>query len=67
MNTDKNARYSQEHEWVRKEGDVYYCDACGLELEVKKTCTCKPGLDGCCTVPLSCCGKEMALKQDKDD
>ncbi|MCG8685582.1 MAG: hypothetical protein MI892_11955 [Desulfobacterales bacterium] len=45
-----------------KEGDVFYCDACGLELEVKKTCTCKPGADGCCTVPLSCCGKEMALK-----
>jgi hypothetical protein len=21
------------------EGDVYFCDACGLELEVKKTCT----------------------------
>ena len=24
MNLDKNARYSEEHEWVRKEGDVYY-------------------------------------------
>jgi glycine cleavage system H protein len=24
MNMDKNARYSEEHEWVRKEGDVYY-------------------------------------------
>ena len=45
-----------------KEGDLFYCEQCGLELEVKKTCTCKPGSDGCCTVPLSCCGKEMALK-----
>jgi hypothetical protein len=40
------------------EGDVYFCDACGLELEVKKNLY----LYGCCTVPLSCCGKEMGLK-----
>ncbi len=46
-----------------KEGDLFYCDTCGLELEVKKTCTCQPGADDCCTVPLSCCGKEMALKK----
>lgn len=45
-----------------KEGDRYYCDACGLELEVKKTCACKPGSDGACSVPLTCCGKEMSLK-----
>ena len=45
-----------------KEGDLYYCDTCGLELEVKKTCTCKAGLEDACSVPLSCCGKEMVLK-----
>jgi glycine cleavage system H protein len=24
MNIDPNARYSKEHEWVRKDGDVYF-------------------------------------------
>ncbi|MCA1794921.1 MAG: hypothetical protein LC660_13825, partial [Desulfobacteraceae bacterium] len=24
-----------------KEGDVFYCKVCGLELSVKKACTCK--------------------------
>jgi hypothetical protein len=38
-------------------GDIYYCEQCGLELRVQKPCTCKPG-EGC-SVPLSCCGKEM--------
>ena len=47
-----------------KEGDLYYCETCGLELEVKKNCTCKPNLEGCCTVPLSCCGNEMTKKDN---
>ncbi len=45
-----------------KEGNVFVCDACGLELEVAKTCACNSGAEGCCTVPLSCCGKEMRKK-----
>ena len=45
-----------------KEGDVFVCDACGLELKVAKTCTCSSDAEGCCTVPLSCCGKEMRKK-----
>lgn len=42
-----------------KKGDEFVCEAFGLELTVKAPCTCKPGADGCCTVPLQCCGKEM--------
>jgi hypothetical protein len=45
-----------------KEGDLYHCDTCGLELAVKKTCTCKPGSEDACSVPLMCCGKEMNKK-----
>jgi len=45
-----------------KEGDLFYCDACGLELEVKKTCTCTTGSEDACSVPLMCCGKEMIKK-----
>ncbi|THB64231.1 MAG: hypothetical protein D6E12_15255 [Desulfovibrio sp.] len=40
-------------------GDVLYCNSCGLTLKVEKSCTCAPGKEGSCTVPLSCCGKEM--------
>jgi hypothetical protein len=43
-----------------KEGDIFYCDVCGLELSVAKACTCTPGSDSnTCTVPLQCCGQEM--------
>lgn len=45
-----------------KQGDVYVCKSCGLELSVAKPCTCKPDAHGCCTVPLQCCGKEMVKK-----
>lgn len=43
-----------------KEGDVFVCNVCGLELKVQKTCKCTTGAEGACTVPLMCCGKEMA-------
>lgn len=46
-----------------KEGDLYVCETCGLELEVKKACTCNDGSeDQCCTVPLQCCNEEMVKK-----
>ena len=45
-----------------KEGDLYHCDACELELEVKKACTCSTGSEDACSVPLMCCGKEMKKK-----
>jgi hypothetical protein len=42
-----------------KEGDLYYCESCGLELRVTKTCSCGSGGADACSVPLQCCGKEM--------
>jgi hypothetical protein len=45
-----------------KEGDLFVCEVCGLELRVAKTCTCKPGEEEACSVPLSCCGKPMVKK-----
>jgi len=44
-----------------KPGDVYFCAKCGLELKVEKTCGCQPGKDEC-SVPLQCCGQDMAKK-----
>ena len=45
-----------------KENDVYVCEICKLELKVNKPCTCKTGSEDACSVPLSCCGKEMRKK-----
>ena len=45
-----------------KEGDLFYCNTCKLELEVKKPCTCNSGSEDACSVPLMCCGKEMTKK-----
>ena len=45
-----------------QEGDLFYCSACGLELEVKKACACSSGSGDACSVPLMCCGKEMSKK-----
>ncbi|MFT5727472.1 MAG: hypothetical protein ACI8PB_001607 [Desulforhopalus sp.] len=43
-----------------KEGEIFVCEKCGLELRVHKTCRCG-GADGTdkCSVPLQCCGQEM--------
>jgi hypothetical protein len=45
-----------------KEGDLFICEACGLELEVTKACACIAGEEVSCTVPLQCCGKDMVKK-----
>ncbi len=45
-----------------KAGDVFVCPTCGLELQVKTTCSCEPGKQGSCSVPLQCCGREMIKK-----
>jgi radical SAM superfamily enzyme with C-terminal helix-hairpin-helix motif len=41
-------------------GQVYVCESCGLEIEVKRAC----GDTGACscTEPVSCCGKPLTLK-----
>jgi hypothetical protein len=45
-----------------KKGDLFLCKTCGLELQVTKTCSCGAGGKGTCSVPLQCCGKDMAKK-----
>jgi hypothetical protein len=47
-----------------KEGDVFFCELCGLELRVEKTCSCGTGEDAC-SVPLQCCGQDMTKKEWK--
>jgi len=46
-----------------REGDVFVCEKCGLELRVNKTCKCG-GADGTNkhSVPLQCCAQEMVKK-----
>lgn len=45
-----------------KEGEVYICDICGLEVRVEKGCTCNEGEDDACSVPMQCCGQPMRRK-----
>ena len=45
-----------------KVGDLYQCEVCGLELKVSKACSCTPGSEDGCSVPLMCCGQEMTKK-----
>ena len=45
-----------------KEGDIYVCNTCGLELQVTRICSCAAGEEVSCTVPLQCCGKDMTKK-----
>lgn len=50
-----------------KVGEVYGCDSCGFEMQVKKGCDC-PTTDNCspkdehACCELQCCGKPMHLK-----
>ena len=50
-----------------KKGEVYACDVCGLELEVKKEGNC-PDIDDChphhgdACCEFECCGKPMHKK-----
>ena len=39
-----------------KKGDVYVCEDCGLEVEIKKDCGCK-------SCDLICCGKSLKRKE----
>ena len=45
-----------------KEGDLYKCDSCGLELQVTSACSCGSESEDACSVPLQCCGKDMGKK-----
>ena len=41
-----------------KVGDIYRCEACGLELEVKTACSCREDECGCSA--MECCGEPMS-------
>jgi len=41
-----------------KKGDVLYCDKCGVELIVSKSCGCEP-------CEIICCSKPMKIKKSK--
>ena len=44
-----------------KNGEIYVCEDCGLELQVVKTCA---ETNACsCSEPITCCGKPLALKK----
>ncbi len=45
-----------------KEGDLFVCEVCGLELTVKKPCACDTESPEKCTVPLQCCKQDMKKK-----
>ena len=47
-----------------KEGQVYYCADCGVELKVIASCSHEGG-DACSVdeCKLMCCGEEMKLKE----
>ena len=44
-----------------KEGDVLYCEDCGLELKVSKGCSCSD--EGACSDQgFTCCGTDLKKK-----
>ncbi len=52
-----------------KKGEVYVCECCGFEVEVKNQCSCSTG-DNCEThthetdcCAFECCGKPLSLKK----
>jgi hypothetical protein len=49
------------------EGDVYYCEHCGLEIEVVEECSHEDGVEAeevCRVEEFVCCGEPMTLKED---
>lgn len=42
-----------------KTGDILFCDKCGVELSVIKSCCCEP-------CEIICCGKPMKTKKESD-
>jgi len=44
-----------------KAGEVYACEKCGWEFEVKQGCSCG------CQEEVSCCGQPVTLKKPVDE
>ncbi len=50
-----------------REGEIYVCERCGLEIEVVEECSHEDGEDAeevCRVDEFICCGEPMALKED---
>ena len=50
-----------------REGDVYYCERCGLEIEVLEECVHDDGEEAeevCSIEEFTCCGQPMKLRED---
>jgi hypothetical protein len=50
-----------------REGEVYYCEHCGLEIEVVEECSHEEGEEAgevCKITEFTCCGEPLSLKED---
>jgi hypothetical protein len=50
-----------------REGEVYYCEHCGLEIEVIEECSHEDGdeaVEVCRVEEFVCCGEPMTLRED---
>ncbi len=50
-----------------REGEVYYCEECGLEIEVLEECSHEEGDEDeetCSIEGFVCCGRPLTLKED---
>lgn len=50
-----------------REGDVYTCDKCGLEIEIIEECSHEDGEESeetCRIEEFMCCGEPLSLKED---
>lgn len=50
-----------------QEGEIYYCERCGLEIQVLEECSHEEGDDEeevCSVEGFVCCGEPLTLKED---
>lgn len=50
-----------------REGEVYYCEHCGLEIEVLEECSHEEGEEAeetCRIEGFVCCGEPLTLRED---
>jgi len=50
-----------------REGEVYYCEQCGLEIEVIEECEHEEGEEAsevCSVEEFMCCGQPMVQRED---
>lgn len=54
MSESARTTTEQNKEAMPKKGDLFRCEKCGMEVEIKKPCGCEPS-----HVHLECCGQEL--------